>query len=167
MHTNDLDESLPYLFSELLHGDPGAGAFTLNRGDEGLLAGLDRLSAEAASRSLHGGGTVAAHVDHVRYGLSLLNQWAVVGNDNPYRNANWGQAWERSTVNEDEWRQLRAELREEAENWLGVLKSPREISGWEVSGVIGSIVHLGYHLGALRQIAPEMRGPVEGSEGRG
>src|SRR4051794_36576930 len=77
MTTHLLTTVLPTLMRELVDGapDPETRTYMLTRGDTGLLAGLDQLSAEAASAS-RGGASIAAHVDHVRYGLSLLNQWA-------------------------------------------------------------------------------------------
>jgi hypothetical protein len=44
-----------------------------------------------------------------------------------------------------------------------VLRAPREVNGVELSGMIGSIAHLAYHLGAIRQIDREIRGPREGT----
>lgn len=76
MHTIALTETFVTLFRELIHGAPKEGAFMLNGGDPGLLASLDRLPANEASASAEGGGSVAAHVDHIRYGLSLMNRWS-------------------------------------------------------------------------------------------
>jgi hypothetical protein len=87
MRTDDLDRSLPSLFRELVHGASKEGAFTLNPGDRGLLDSLDGLTAEAASQSRAGGATIAAHIDHLRYGLSLMNRWAT--GENPFADANW------------------------------------------------------------------------------
>jgi hypothetical protein len=33
----------------------------------------------------------------------------------------------------------------------------------ELNGMIGSIAHLAYHLGAIRQIDSSLRGPAEGA----
>jgi len=44
-----------------------------------------------------------------------------------------------------------------------VLESGREASGVEFTGLIASIVHLAYHLGAIRQIHKDARGPSEGT----
>lgn len=129
-------------------------AFVLNPGDSGLLKVLDGLSAASASTASHGGGTIAAHADHLRNGLSLMNRWAA--GENPFADANWAASWERMTVSEAE---LRAGLRSEVERWYAALQEPREVAGIEVDGVIGSIVHLAYHLGAMRQIDPRVRGP--------
>jgi hypothetical protein len=157
MRSDDLDRSLPALFGELVFGAPAAGAFVLNPGDPGLLAALDGLSAAAASTARAGGATIAAHVDHLRYGLSLMNRWAA--GENPFADANWSASWERGAVSETEWVELRRELRTEVERWHSALGEPRQVGGIELDGVIGSIVHLAYHLGAIRQIDPTARGP--------
>lgn len=157
MTSNDLHRSLPSLFSELVYGAPETGAFALNRGDPGLLASLDRLSAADASTSREGGATIAAHVDHVRYGLSLLNRWA--HGENPFDDAEWSASWKRTTVTESEWSALRSQLRGETDRWHAALQAPREITGVELDGVIASIIHLAYHLGAIRQIEAVARGP--------
>ena len=75
MNTRDLGNTLPTLFSELVDGATQTEAYMLNRGDPGLLRSLDKLSATAASAPTQRGSTIAAHVDHLRYGLSLMNRW--------------------------------------------------------------------------------------------
>lgn len=157
MTSEELSRSLSTLLGELVYGAPETGAFVLNRGDPGLLRALDRLSAAAASASRDGGASVAAHVDHLRYGLSLLNRWTA--GENPFKDADWAASWDRHTVSEAEWAQLRQGLRDEVERWHAALKTPREMAGVELDGVIGSIVHAAYHLGAIRQIDPAARGP--------
>jgi len=163
MQTKDIGPSLNTLFSELVLGaNRGGGAFVLNSGDAGLLRSLDNLSAEDASQSVHGGATIAAHTQHLRYGLSLINRWATEGGD-PFTDAKWDEAWKTSRVNASEWSEIRGGLRDEAQRWLTVLGSPREVRGVELSGMIASIAHLAYHLGAMRQIATSARGPKEGT----
>ncbi len=157
MDANVLARSLTTLLSELVDGAPITGAYVLNRGDPGLLRSLDRLSAEAASAISDGGSSVAAHVDHLRYGLSLMNRWA--SGEDPFSDADWGVSWRRTTVNESEWGDLRAELRGEAHRWLDALQRPRDIDEVELNGVIASIVHLAYHVGAIRQMDRTARGP--------
>lgn len=159
MISDDLNRSLPALFGELVYGSPETGVFILNPGDRGLLASLDGLSAEEASTSSEGGGTIAAHADHLRYGLSLMNRWAA--GENPFLDADWSASWQRTTVSEDEWAKIRRGLREEVDRWHAALGEPREISGIEVDGVLGSIIHTGYHMGAIRQIVAKARGPKE------
>jgi hypothetical protein len=166
MQTGDVAPILKMLFAELVEGPPGAGdAYMLNSGDVGFVRSLDGLSAADASQSASGGATIAAHAQHVRYGLSLMNQWANEGG-NPFANAKWDEAWKTSSVNDAQWQEIRSGLRGESERWLNVLKSPREVAPVELAGMIGSIAHFAYHLGAVRQISKEARGPREGTFSR-
>ena len=158
-----LNRSLGTLFMELVDGAPADGhAFILNSGDAGLLRSLDMLSAVDASASAHDGATIAAHTQHVRYGLSLMNRWAREGG-NPFADATWDAAWRLTTVDAEQWREIRDGLRDEAHRWVDVLSTPRDASDVEVTGMIASIAHLAYHLGAIRQINKTARGPREGT----
>ena len=159
MNTQPLIPVLTTLFTELVNGATGQGAYMLNKGDPGLLHSLDRLPAEAASVVPQGGGaSIAAHVDHIRYGISLLNRWAA-GEPNPWSSADWTQSWQKEGVSGEEWAHLRQELREELSRWLEALRQPREVQEIELNGMVSSIAHLAYHLGAIRQIDRATRGP--------
>jgi hypothetical protein len=157
MNTSDLTPTLTTLFTELVNGAPQE-SYILNRGDLGLLRSLDKLSAADASRAATG-ATIAAHVDHLRYGLSLMNRWSA--GENPWRDADWSASWRITKVSEPEWKELRAKLRTEAQRWLTTLGSPREVATVELNGIVGAIAHLAYHLGAVRQIHHATRGPAE------
>ena len=161
MRTDDTAGALARLFGELADGVTGSG-FVLNTGDIGLLRSLDALSAAEASRSVNEGATIAAHAQHVRYGLSLMNTWAAQGGD-PFANAKWDEAWKISAVDDAEWKDIRAGLADEIHRWAAVLKAPREVADVELTGMIASVAHLAYHLGAMRQIAKSIRGPREGT----
>src|SRR5690242_7169306 len=114
MNTKDVADALGNIMSEFALGspDPSASTVALNRGDEGLLRSLDKLSAAAASSTHAGGGSIAAHTDHLRYGFSLLNRWAS-GEDKPWVGADWTSSWKKNAVTDDEWASLRANLRRE------------------------------------------------------
>jgi hypothetical protein len=163
VQTNDITQSLTALFSELVDGAPtGGGAFVLNSGDAGLLRSLDKLSAADASHSTNGGATIAAHAQHLRYGLSLMNRWAAEGGD-PFADAKWDEAWKTGAVDDAAWAEIRRGLGGEAHRWLDALGRSRDVTSVELSGMIASIAHLAYHLGAVRQIAASARGPREGT----
>ena len=160
MDTRDLTDTLATLLGELVDGPPGS-AYMLNQGDPGLLRSLDKLTAADASAAVQGGATVAAHVDHLRYGLSLMNRWS--GGDNPFAGADWSASWRKTSVSDGEWQELRTELASEAHRWLEALRKPVEVSAIELNGIIASIAHLAYHLGAIRQINRAARGPADGA----
>ena len=165
MYTAELSRSVTRLFSELVDGARHPrGAFMLNSGDVGLLASLDAISALDASRSVNDGATIAAHTQHVRYGLSLMNDWANEGG-NPFADAKWDEAWKITEVNANQWAEIRSGLHHEARRWLSVLETPREASQVELTGLISSVAHLAYHMGAIRQINKQARGPRNGAFG--
>ena len=166
MQTSDAAPALTRLFSELIDGTnvkgAGPGGFVLNAGDVGLLRSLDKLSAADASRSANGGATIAAHAQHLRYGLLLMNRWAAEGG-NPFADATWDEAWKTAAVDDGEWAAIRNGLRHETHNWLQALGSPRTVNEIEFTGIIASIAHLAYHVGAIRQINKDARGPRGGT----
>ena len=153
-----LGDSLALLFSELIDG-PKDQCYMLNRGDRGLLSSLDQLSASTASRTSPGGGaSIAAHVDHLLYGVRLLNQWAG-GEETPWADADWTLSWTRGTVIDEEWATLRADFAAEARQCQAALAQAEDLEGVELNGAIAIVVHLGYHVGAIWQIDRSLRGP--------
>src|SRR5205814_4536299 len=109
------------------------------------------LSAAAASSAPPGGGSsIAAHVDHIRYSLELANRWS--RGENPFADADYSASWRRQVVSDREWAALRERLRSEAERWIDVVREPRELTDIELSGLVASVAHVAYHLGAIRQI---------------
>lgn len=144
--------ALVKLLIEIFEGPPGSEAYVLNPGDPGLLRQLESITAQAAStRSMPGKTTIAAHVDHVLFGLSLLNRWAA-GEPNPWADADWNASWERSVVSEDQWRSLCKQLREQSSAWRNVVAARTEWDDISAAGALSSAAHTAYHLGAIRQI---------------
>ena len=150
MNTDTFASALAAIFSELINGAAKSEAYTLNAGDERLLVSLDKLSASDVSSITTTGSSIAAHVDHLRYGLSLMNRWS--RGENPFKDANWAVSWRNTLVSDVEWQRLRADLRSECMSWLAALRAPRQVNEDELNGMLGSIAHLAYHLGAIRQI---------------
>lgn len=140
------------LLTEVFEGPPGDEAYILNPGDPGLLRQIDTIEAAAASsRTVPGKTTIAAHVDHVNYGLTLLNRWAA-GEENPWASADWNASWQRSRVTDQQWQALRDQFRKEARAWREAVVAPRQWNPVAAAGVIASVAHTAYHLGAIRQI---------------
>jgi hypothetical protein len=149
--------ALTLLLAEILDGPSPRAAFVLNRGDRGLLASLDTLSAAAASARPRGGASIAAHVDHLRYGFHLLNRWAA--GEDPWHDADYAASWRRQKVDRREWRERRRALADEARAWAAAARKPRAWDEEAWANAMSSVVHLAYHLGAIRQRASAARGP--------
>jgi hypothetical protein len=155
-------DSLQTVFTELVEGAASDVCWVLNKKDAGLLRSLDALSASAASAMpASGGASIAAHVDHLRFGFSLMNRW-IAGEQNPWANADGAASWQRTTVTDAEWTTLRQDLAREARGFLEVISAARDYSELELTGAIAIIAHLAYHFGAIRQIDRSIRGPAEG-----
>jgi hypothetical protein len=155
---SELHRAFADLFHEVMHGPSADAAYVLNPGDRGLTASLDALTAEDASARPGGRSSIASHVDHVRYGLALLNRWAS-GDSDPFAAADYSASWRRQSVTEGSWRELREALAREAHAWEQAVQQPRDLDRVALTGMLASVVHLAYHVGAIRQINARTAGP--------
>ena len=148
--------ALSTLLIEIFDGPPAAEAFILNPKDPGLLRQMESISAEAASkRPMPGQTTIAAHVDHVLYGLSLLNRW-MAGEPNPWASADWNASWKRTTVTDAQWKDLCNRLRQATVEWKQGVERKADWDPIAACGALSSCAHTAYHLGAIRQILAAM-----------
>ena len=155
-----IHDALSILLGELLDGSGPDSGWALNPKDPGLIRSLATLSAADASEIPSGGhSSIAAHVDHLRYGLSLLNRWS--RGEAPFADADWSTSWKRTKVTGSEWESLCQDLQSEARQWQAAVKRPRDFTQDELNGYLASAVHLAYHLGAIRQMNARVRGPRE------
>lgn len=144
--------ALSKLLTEIFDGPPGGEAYILNPGDPGLLRQLESVPAAVASRRpMPGKTTIAAHADHLCYGLTLLNRWAA-GDPNAWADADFDASWQRTAVTDDQWRALRDHLRREAEAWRAHVRARPEWDDVAAAGALSSVAHTAYHVGAIRQI---------------
>lgn len=146
-----LPQVLTSLFREMIDGPPGDMAFIVNPGDRGLLASLAAVPAAHASARPGGRPSIAGHVQHLRFGLALLNKWAS-GDPNAFADASFAESWSHQQVNDDEWRALRQAFEDEARRWLVRLENAREWDAMTLSGSVSSVAHTAYHMGAIRQL---------------
>jgi hypothetical protein len=144
--------ALSNMLTEIFDGPPGQEAYLLNPGDPGLLRQLDTVDAKTASqRPMPGKTTIASHVDHLHFGLSILNRWAA-GDANAWAGADWNHSWQRTTPTEEQWRTLRAGLRDEAGKWRKVVATRTNWDDLAAAAALSTAAHTAYHVGAIRQI---------------
>src|ERR1044071_6006252 len=97
----ELDALLPQvltsLFREIVDGPPGDMAFVVDPNDRGLIRSLAALPAEKASARRDGRPSIAGHVQHLRFGLTLLNKWAA-GDQNAFAEATFSESWSHQSV---------------------------------------------------------------------
>jgi len=143
LYTRELFQCLEETF-EQTHGrylDKGSSLFLT----------LDEISAADASRPIAAGcASIAAHVEHVRFYLDVLNE---IMQKEAVTKVNWREIWETvREVSPEEWEAAKQRLRESYQRILALLKDYDRWQGeYGVSGSLAVLAHSAYHLGAIRQ----------------
>lgn len=112
---------------------------------------MKAMSADEASARPDGRSSIAAHVDHVIFGFNLLTRW--FQGENPWADADAGASWTRQQVTDEQWRGLRERLEAEVRAWLVVIDKPQQWTEMTMLGATAGVVHLAYHVGAIRQLS--------------
>jgi len=150
--TKTMRESVLALVEELMRetfegGRPGQGTQYLDHAS-GVLPTLAGLTAEQASKSVDGHPSIAAHARHTHFHLRVSKEW-ILGD---HGRRDWKGSFLPNTVTEAEWRALQQELQRSREELLDVLRSLDDETFLSEGAGMGSIAHVAYHLGAIRQL---------------
>lgn len=118
---------------------------------------LEEIDAKQASQPMGECATIAAHVEHTRYYLQVLED-RMFHKDLTY--VNWETIWETvSTVTDDEWDTMKDNLKTTYERVKGHLGKADTWDGdHELASMLGMIVHTAYHLGEIRQMMCHLKG---------
>lgn len=142
----DFSKSLNYLFKETFEGSPKEGSIYLDRG-VGIFNTIADLDAESASKQI-AGANIAAHTEHLRYYLEVLNNFL----NGTAQVADWSKSWSITDVTKKEWKEIKDNLQNAYEK---VTKTFETFDSWNddsITEATAIIVHSAYHLGAIRQI---------------
>jgi len=83
---------------------------------------------------------------------------------NPWKGADWKASWTRTSVTQESWSSLRHAFEAETRRWLETVGQPREVNEPMLTSMLASIVHLAYHVGAIRQMNRVTGGPSANNE---
>ena len=115
----------------------------------GLFDTLEPLSANQASQPVAKGATsIAAHVEHIRFYVDVLEQFM----DGRTEKVDWEDSWGVQEVTPEAWAALKRDLKAA---YASVVKKFEGVSEWgddEVGDSLAIVVHTAYHLGAIRQM---------------
>jgi hypothetical protein len=117
-----------------------------------LFETLEGVSAEEASRpGAAGCAPVAAHVEHVRFYLDVLNDMM---QKEEVIKADWREIWQNVRgVTPEEWGEMKHRLRASYQRVVTTIKNDESWAGeYGVSGPLAVLVHTAYHLGGIRQV---------------
>lgn len=142
----DFANALKYLFRETFEGSPPKGSIYLDRG-VGVFNTIANLDAETASRSI-AGASIAAHTEHLRYYLEVLSNFL----QGIVQGADWNKGWRIRAVTEEEWKEIKKNLRQTYSSVDRVFKHTKSWDQDKITEAMAIVVHTAYHLGAIRQI---------------
>ena len=143
----EMVEQVLGVLSEAFEGPRESWSYFTDTGrDGGLFGTLEKLDAETVSRTL-GRTSIAAHVNHVIFGLHASARW-IEGDRTTHR---WDESWTVSTVDEQEWRHARERLRTAYQDMRRTIGLYAMESEEAMAGAVGALAHVAYHLGAIRQ----------------
>ena len=156
MAESNLNVAAVELMTELLVGpDPKWTWIVSNEPNSGVLGVLEGVSAEQASTPpAPGRRSAAAHAGHLLFALDAATRR--LRGENPQ--LDWDASWNRGAVTPAEWDELRRDLRAELDRLRQVIREHRgEWGEMALKGIIATVGHTAYHLGAIRQILPAAR----------
>lgn len=120
--------------------------FTDTGADAGMFATIGKLTAEEATRVL-GETSIAAHVNHVLFGLEASAAW-IQGNRTT---RDWKGSWRVSSIEEADWKRLLERLRAGYQTLRRAIPMYAATTPEAMGGAVGALAHAAYHLGAIRQ----------------
>lgn len=145
-----------FLWEEVI-GDPPKGGkpVAVLDPDTGWTQTLAALNAVEASRPVvPGGTTVAGQTAHAAYYLELL--LAII--EGRRVEADWPGSFRPSEVDESAWTAQKARLFAAARRVAEHVHAAPDWPEAHLRSALGALVHLAYHLGAVRQMARVVRG---------
>lgn len=144
----DFVKAVMVLFRETFEGiRTQDGAIFLDDG-VGVFTTLGNISAARASAETNA-NTIAAHAEHARFYLELLDNYL---NKN-FSVVDFKQSWRVRAVSEDEWDALRENLSKAYRKTSETFE--RGDAEWTLDTItvaVGIVAHTAYHLGAIRQM---------------
>jgi hypothetical protein len=139
-------EQLLAVLQEAFEGPKRWSYFTDHGADAGLVGTVTMLNAAEASRPV-GGTSIAAHVQHVLFGLAASSAW-IRGDKTP---RNWKDSWRTGAADQAAWSLMPERIRSGHEELRDAIASHALSSAEAMGGAVGAIAHVAYHLGAIRQ----------------
>ncbi len=143
MNIEALNAVLLENFIEALNAKSGQAWF------DGLNPTLTQIDAITASKlPAPGRSSIAAHCEHLRYVLEMVNAWVKLEKPQP----DWSLAWLTSSLDATQWEALKTAIQIECETLKTLIASSREWNPKLLNLLMSNTSHVAYHVGAIRQI---------------
>jgi hypothetical protein len=141
------------VLKETIEGPGDGGSFFLDP-NTGLLQtletlGFNELGLERAFASpAPGRPSIAAHVKHTSFHMNAICAWP----RGDHSRRDWPSSFVLENHDAETWAALLEELKFEYQDFQSVIREFATESDEALGGAIGGIVHVAYHLGAIRQL---------------
>ena len=148
INLDDFTQGLSILFKETFEGMPTSEEQVYLVRDAGIFATLGTIDAARASVEINS-NTIAAHSEHARFYLELLDNYL----NKDFRVLDFKQSWRIKFVTENEWDDLRENM---SVIYRKVGETLQKNEEWQLDTItvaMGIVAHTAYHLGAIRQMA--------------
>lgn len=146
--TDILVNQLKTLLHEGVQGPKKDWSYFTDPNSKGFLGTIEKLSSTSASKtSGPNDNSVAAHAWHLIFALNATSDW-IQGDHSP---KDWEKSWQVQKVDDAEWSKIQSKFRQDYEDFFRVIETVDLTNEEVLSGVIGAIAHVAYHLGAIRQ----------------
>ncbi len=147
---HEVVEQLTAVLDEAFERPPNSWAyFTEPSPDAGYFGALAKLDAADAARST-GGTSIAGQVSHVVFAMGAARTF-IQGDPNPPGLEAWRQSWEVGELNEAAWQRVRDRLRSAYHELRRAIESHAASEARSIGAAIGTVAHVAYHLGAIKQ----------------
>jgi hypothetical protein len=143
-----LVKQLKNLLQEGIQGPQKEWSYFTDPGSNGFLGTTGELNSTSASKtSGPNDNSVASHTWHLCFALNATSDW-IQGKKSSHE---WEKSWRIQKVNDRDWSELQSKLRQEYEEFYHLIETVDLSDEKVIGGVIGTIAHIAYHLGAIRQ----------------
>ena len=136
------------ILKETIEGPGEHGSFFIDK-NTGLLQTLEALGLEQVFTSVAPDRpSIAAHVKHTSFHLHAISAWP----RGDHSRRDWPSSFVLPGHDAATWAALLEELKFEYTDFQSVIREFATESDEALGGAIGAIVHVAYHLGAIRQL---------------
>jgi hypothetical protein len=148
MTSDGVTNQLLAVLKETIEGPGDHGSYFIDKGT-GLLQTLETLSLERAfANPAPGRPSIAAHVKHTSFHMNAICAWP----RGDHSRRDWPSSFVLENHDAATWTALLEELKFEYADFQSVIREFASESDEALGGAVGGIVHVAYHLGAIRQL---------------
>ncbi len=141
-------EELQALLKETIESPPTGGSAFLDQ-KTGLLDTLAGLTlTEAFAAPAPGRPSIAAHLNHTTFHMRVIVEWE----QGIREKRDWQASFVVPSASQEGWQELQKDFHEQHAALKETMTKSATTDEDALGGAVGALLHIAYHLGAMRQI---------------